>query len=1106
MRMPGGWLRKLVKPLFKATQRRKFLRSRHVRLEQLESRFALSSVPIAENDGTPAEPIAITINHQPFQLSVALNDSDDSPVTSLTVLEATSPAHGTLVADPNNSYAFLYTPDPGFTGADSFTYRVRDTDNQTSANAATVSLFVYPRAFAGLNYSISEGESLSLDSTGSEGHGALSYTWVIDPNIGNSFPTSLPPNIFDDPRAIHTANPTLSWADLNAWGIVDGNIQNAVVALQVIDENNAAATTFTGLSVADVNPEITNFTIVTQGCGTDVTLQATFLEANPNDVLNVFIDWDALTADNPDFSPDEEDLGAPVLVSQGPTGATYSISVPLHHYAVAGLVLPIMRVVADGNDGFDAVNLGLVTNGVADQEFDPEFPYFIQVGGGGGEVTGVTIDGAPATSPEGAPIALTGGAIGGCGPIDYAWSVTKDGSPFTTGTGTSLSFTPDDNGSYVVTFTATDSQNNDYTATHTITVTNVAPTASVANAPTTAAEGTIINFTGTATDPATADTLTYAWSVTKNGSPYASGAGSAILFTPNDNGVYVATFTATDDDGESSQAEASITVSNVAPSAAISGPGSSLPLAPVSFTLSAVDASAADQTAGFTYSINWGDGTPIESSTTAVVNHSYATVGNRTIEVTATDKDSGASISVTQAISIVYALPQGADLLVGGVAGTDTIVITPAAPGQVEIVVNGNAAGTFAVSGQVQVVNLGPSTDALTVNGTAGNDIIHKTSGSITLGNPVVETVTYSGAFTLVIDAGAGDDTITDPGADTTILGGPGNDTITIDGTTGSGVIVDGGAGSDTYIILGGPDLQGPVTLSDSGTTGTDSVSVVGTPQADTINQSANGFALNGVAINIGTGLESATITGGGGSDEIVASGVPPVSVQIQNVGDMVIVGTAGADQITFSPGNTPGQIVGKLNNVVVSRFNPTGKLIARGGAGNDDVQVSGNIGLSAWLFGGTGNDRLKGGGGNDVLLGEAGDDLLVGGSGRDLLIGGIGEDRLIGDPDDDILIAGTTNYDGAESDLTAIMSIWTSNQLYLVRVLQLTCLLDSSGSNATVHDDNSKDMLTGSSGYDWFFANVLLDGGDDADTRDKITDLSLIEALFAQDIDFIES
>ena len=53
-----------------------------------------------------------------------------------------------------------------------------------------------------------------------------------------------------------------------------------------------------------------------------------------------------------------------------------------------------------------------------------------------------------------------------------------------------------------------------------------------------------------------------------------------------------------------------------------------------------------------------------------------------------------------------------------------------------------------------------------------------------------------------------------------------------------------------------------------------------------------------------------------------------------------------------------------------------------------------------------------------------------------------------------------------------------------------------------TVFDDNEKDTMTGSSGQDWFFANLALDAGDDATANDKITDLHADE--FAVDLDWI--
>jgi Ca2+-binding RTX toxin-like protein len=140
------------------------------------------------------------------------------------------------------------------------------------------------------------------------------------------------------------------------------------------------------------------------------------------------------------------------------------------------------------------------------------------------------------------------------------------------------------------------------------------------------------------------------------------------------------------------------------------------------------------------------------------------------------------------------------------------------------------------------------------------------------------------------------------------------------------------------------------------------------------------------------------------------------------------------------------------------------------------------------------------------VLLGGTGDDLLVGGSGRDLLIGGAGADRLVGDPDDDILIAGSTAFDGLEAALCAIMDEWTSTRTYDQRTSNLVgttttgangqYYLKTGTTNPTVFDDDAKDVMTGSSGQDGFFANL------DSGVLDKITDLSASE--FAEDLDII--
>ncbi len=225
--------------------------------------------------------------------------------------------------------------------------------------------------------------------------------------------------------------------------------------------------------------------------------------------------------------------------------------------------------------------------------------------------------------------------------------------------------------------------------------------------------------------------------------------------------------------------------------------------------------------------------------------------------------------------------------------------------------------------------------------------------------------------------------------------------------------------------------------------------------------------------------------------------------------GVLQIIGTADGNNVTIN-------MQDEATYKVIADFLPENKTIPAAGitsihgwfcAGNDVVNTAGDITISVRLEGGDGDDKLKGGGGHDVLLGGEGDDLLVGRDGRDLLVGGLGADRLIGNPDDDILIAGILTFADMDSAIDAVMAEWTSGRDYQTRLNNLSGIgtgeranaeffLIATGENATVIGDGSRDLLTGSQGCDWFFADL------DGDVNDKITDLSDDE--FAEDLDWI--
>ncbi|MDX6364853.1 MAG: large repetitive protein, partial [Streptomyces sp.] len=254
------------------------------------------------------------------------------------------------------------------------------------------------------------------------------------------------------------------------------------------------------------------------------------------------------------------------------------------------------------------------------------------------------IAGAPATSAEGSQITTTATSTDpGPDTVSYAWAVAKDGASFASGTGDSFSYTPDDNGTYVVELTATDDDGGSGTTTATTDVTNVNPVASLAGAAATSPEGTAVTATGSSTDAGSADTVVYAWSVTKDGAPFASGDGASVSYSPTDNGTYVVTLTATDDDGGSGTSSATTTVTNVAPTATFSAPARADAGSTYTIALNGPsDPSTVDVAHGLEYAFDCGTGYGAfgaASSQTCTAD----TLGSRTVGGKIRDKDGGVS-------------------------------------------------------------------------------------------------------------------------------------------------------------------------------------------------------------------------------------------------------------------------------------------------------------------------------------------------------------------------------------------------------------------------------------------------------------------------------
>jgi large repetitive protein len=112
-----------------------------------------------------------------------------------------------------------------------------------------------------------------------------------------------------------------------------------------------------------------------------------------------------------------------------------------------------------------------------------------------------------------------------------------------------------------------------------------------------------------------------------------------------------------------STANGTATVANVPPTVSLGGTTTGFINQIIILPITATDPSSADMAAGFTYAINWGDGTTQAIGASAnngaglSPTHVYSTAGNYTISVTATDKDGGVgSISRTMQIAAAPSL------------------------------------------------------------------------------------------------------------------------------------------------------------------------------------------------------------------------------------------------------------------------------------------------------------------------------------------------------------------------------------------------------------------------------------------------------------------
>jgi Ca2+-binding RTX toxin-like protein len=364
----------------------------------------------------------------------------------------------------------------------------------------------------------------------------------------------------------------------------------------------------------------------------------------------------------------------------------------------------------------------------------------------------------------------------------------------------------------------------------------------------------------------------------------------------------------------------------------------------------------------------------------------------------------------------------GADALVGG-TGIDTAsYANEGAAMFVDLTAGTARRGSAAAAIEdtlngVENVTAGSGADGLTgsaaanvLRGGAGNDVLLGLAGADT------------------ISGDEGDDAITGGTGNDTLIGGDGNDTFTYNFGDGADN-VDGGAGLDTLNIIGtatantldviwngssltnfeGGSLTSVEAVVNLGG-GTDTLTYAGSTSPVSVNLaagSASGFS--SIA-----GVES--VTGGSGNDTLVGNSAANTlsggagNDSLTGTGNDALIGGAGDDTYNAVFGDAITEAAGAgidtvftssatftlANNVDNLTFTGAGGFTGTGNA--QDNVITGGAG-SDILSGAGGSDQLIGGGGGDNLSGGGGNDVLTGGLGNDIMDGGAGTDTFIFGP-----------------------------------------------------------------------------------------------------------
>ncbi|GAB4133007.1 MAG: hypothetical protein Fur0046_03380 [Cyanobacteria bacterium J069] len=239
----------------------------------------INDAPIATNNSLS------TPRNQPQTGSIVATDVDGD-VLSYSIVDG--PSNGTLTSFDPSTGAYTYTPNAGFVGGDSFTFRANDGTGQPNANSnvATISITVTPSNVApvpnGGSLTTNEDVAVSGTLSGTDGdNDPLTYAIATGPSLGAI--TAFDPNTG---AFTYTPNANANGSDSFSFRVNDGFEESApaVINITITPINDAPVAnagtlnTRTGkteagmLTATDVEGDALSYSIVTAPTGGTVVI------------------------------------------------------------------------------------------------------------------------------------------------------------------------------------------------------------------------------------------------------------------------------------------------------------------------------------------------------------------------------------------------------------------------------------------------------------------------------------------------------------------------------------------------------------------------------------------------------------------------------------------------------------------------------------------------------------------------------------------------------------------------------------------------------------------------------------------------------------------